>query len=1714
MGKETITAYIGVLQDTTKGTAGWGVCVYNGTQKRVYDQYGPLCLNVNDADNYFGRKHTNDDQRLKLHYDAIGQAAKYFGLATYDPQQYHIIIKCTHPVPIEVLLNKQQSNILLDTIDKVRKLIDDTNKGRATGMGLKLEHTKSLNKFEKEVFLQAKSRASWGARCRTATQGTERPRCTVETGELTREQYNSDTEVMYRVNLMAVSSKNRALTLKLELEITAIRYLLETIEYMDLNNVIEFIKDGSKAAGIRAYIKSPTEASIMSTYYKTDTQGMCLLWSLWQNSLRAKEIDDYEEDSQWDPMDHLPYDKEGFNKRNHELFLEFLQTQLDTTIGWGEHTSNITDNNANVEMINAHISHVERLIAGGPKGQFLDSGRWPDKQLIRGLDMGSKRTLLESAGNGQHAITYSSCDSHQNGVLEYRDLVETLNGYENWIVRTGQHFHLMLNTREPMSTEIEQCVTGLARAVHAALTLCKKAMNEIETERVAATVPLADTGEEDDGEGGEGRSDESDFNSGGEITPTSQTFQPTPSSQESTGREITQSPFTPSPTTATVRGDETPSSQILTQTSSSQGSIAGGGGVDRRVTFAPTPPGSQGSRVGEGDHILPEDTPPPQSDPYPYRRCRDHPTESGKIICECGAVLAQAYGAAMMKNRADHLHWGCKKHSRYETNQARIDRFNANCETDTLLMGTTFGDNQFVPGVNEYTLLIDIPLEDLGTLVVLQNALTDIPQNHLKRVRQVFIKYMEMVIADPKDELKWKKLLLLPTVLFVPKIDKGTKGGLSHVIQLLLNDKWNEIRIGHFRMKIQRVQSEHPTDTELAEKEEKNEANTLKRVMECAHVGEIGKSLQNLLRSTTSVPANEETVEKLRLKHPAPGVSVASETEIAQMLAFKATERIEVSSHQCRNIIMKAHKKVRSGACKLKMEHLQVLIGRGNETNPDEIMYANDYAKIMELVINLDAPDSVRKALRDIELAALPKGTDVRPVGMLGTYRKVATLIYMELVNEKYTDDQPFTKDFFGNTQLSQTKNGTERVVHLVRMSTIASPEMTFAAMDAENAFNRANRMEGLVNIMHQKPSLLPFARDMYGPESMTDAFFQTQMAGVVKIQSQEGCTQGDVMGTYFHGMTLQRMINRIGELLKGKDFVAFYVDDGNIGANHERMMEALTFVKVHGPKYGYHMRIDKGSFLIGRCGSYEEALIRKRDLMDLGILEKIIHIHPDDFIADTDAEEKENAQAYGMTIVGSPVGSDLYVQNQVLSKIEELREVAEALVKFKDNQVKQLQVKWCFNQKINYWFRTNHPMQAGVLIEAFELMQKELLCSMLNARGVETYNPTNLPERVIGQCRLNNGDGGLGFGNLHHTARAAYAASVTEAQTFLAHKFPNFIAEIEDRHNRLHEDYKDAVDFITSFDPEITTKSIREITVECESKGGHGTLQNHLASRMRQQIYDEYLGTITNPDDQKWFIGLRNPHGGLWLDAAPKHRDFILTPTEFTTSLLLRLRLDMPWYSEGASCNCLNATKLDTKGYHLTLQCGKNGYRNQIHNNLQRGLGEMCIACGVFIIYEERGTFQSSNPDCNLRGDITVLNNPGPCKRLVTDVRVTHSMADKSVQEKNNKYSELSTANGLGFLALVFESNGRLHSDVVDFISAITDHYAEVQGIKAAIIQRYWLTKLSFILQKGLAISILHRSIIINGRQQQHRHAASPLFISQFAQIDTIVHPIPSAIT
>ena len=57
-----------------------------------------------------------------------------------------------------------------------------------------------------------------------------------------------------------------------------------------------------------------------------------------------------------------------------------------------------------------------------------------------------------------------------------------------------------------------------------------------------------------------------------------------------------------------------------------------------------------------------------------------------------------------------------------------------------------------------------------------------------------------------------------------------------------------------------------------------------------------------------------------------------------------------------------------------------------------------------------------------------------------------------------------------------------------------------------------------------------------------------------------------------------------------------FFCDDGNICASHEIMLEVIEFINQRGPSYGYFIKLSKGSYLLGRCGSYATAVARKNN--------------------------------------------------------------------------------------------------------------------------------------------------------------------------------------------------------------------------------------------------------------------------------------------------------------------------------------------------------------------------------------------------------------------------------------------------------------------------------------------------------------------------------------
>ena len=73
----------------------------------------------------------------------------------------------------------------------------------------------------------------------------------------------------------------------------------------------------------------------------------------------------------------------------------------------------------------------------------------------------------------------------------------------------------------------------------------------------------------------------------------------------------------------------------------------------------------------------------------------------------------------------------------------------------------------------------------------------------------------------------------------------------------------------------------------------------------------------------------------------------------------------------------------------------------------------------------------------------------------------------------------------------------------------------------------------------------------------------------------------------------------------------------------------------------------------------------------------------------------------------------------------------------------------------------------------------------------------------------------------------------------------------------------------------------------------------------------------------------------------------------------------------------------------------------------------------------------------------------------------------------QHNNITTICKANRLGFLPIVFESNGFLHRKSVDFFHQVAENCAVDKGISTEIIFNYFLKGLSFSLQKSIAHSI-----------------------------------------
>ena len=1055
----------------------------------------------------------------------------------------------------------------------------------------------------------------------------------------------------------------------------------------------------------------------------------------------------------------------------------------------------------------------------------------------------------------------------------------------------------------------------------------------------------------------------------------------------------------------------------------------------------------------------------------------------------------------------------------------------------------------FVEGFDANTLLLEIPIDKLGTLTGLNNSLTFIPEKLVKKSRKIHNMYLSRIRDHHESVLNWRKYHLLPVVICANNsLGKQRKEGISTRLSLLEADDWSKFTLGSLGLK------PNFNDAEGSTRDSRDqERNHQDYAMKFAKAGEISKCLSVISSAKSRFPVDLDLVTEIQGKHPPAPPSTLNERQLRHLQEFTLPEdaaSIVATPSFIQSAIRSSKSLVKHGLDKCRFEHLRQLLGvqSPNHHDADEATFLELYTHFVNLIISNRIPEEALQLFRNNEKWVVAKaGNDVsdpnsrpefRPLEGTSVVRKIAGLAILQSQMTK-----EFTAEHFRGLQFSMEKNGTEKIVHAFRLTQDKHPERDMFFGDGDGAFNRLSRDIALHETMTNFPAIFPFVKAMYGGPS--GAWIYGAEEGIQRINIDDGVTQGCSLGSLLYSIGTLPFVRGIQSRLdEGGDgnFTKFFVDDGNISADFDSMVRGIDYMIAEGPKYGYFLKRNKGCYMLGRCGDTQEAIRRKQFLIErYGFIPSLIHIHPDD--AHTEEETEVYEKNYGAKLLGTWIGTDLYIRQRLSGKLTELASLRDDIVRFQDPQVRNLMFRLCFCQKVNYLQRTTSPSVIQDFIAAYEELKKDVFLSFVQSK----YTKDSLPGRVWEQAQLHINDGGLGYQYASDTTPCAYVASILDSKDSLMEIWPDLGATL-DRANTVDED-RDSLPLIREFCQALRViqakqsgpdrldvariqqmKARREEEVALNEEDAHDSrwrkgYQELLSRSLRPKRLERFLHSAESTKELAWLTSLASKDAGRWLECCPKSERMQFSPAKFIVLLFYRLQLPSPAIVPGTRCSCKRSPVLDLEGTHLTTGCGKDGHRHRLHDIATHTISLCARTAGVMTLKEEHGCFREVDPNTEVRPDLSFINVPGLHRKLVADTSITcpyptgmnqlsavqarrplRAAADR-FNVKMNKYSEIAERNNLEFLPFIIESTGRLHPKLIDFIDCVLRDKAQGDRILLGRLKRFWFTLLSCSIQNSLAESLLTRAAKINGRitsSMAGDYSLSDAFVDRFQYVNT----------
>ena len=392
-------------------------------------------------------------------------------------------------------------------------------------------------------------------------------------------------------------------------------------------------------------------------------------------------------------------------------------------------------------------------------------------------------------------------------------------------------------------------------------------------------------------------------------------------------------------------------------------------------------------------------------------------------------------------------------------------------------------------------------------------------------------------------------------------------------------------------------------------------------------------------------------------------------------------------------------------------------------------------------------------------------------------------------------------------------------------------------------------------------------------------------------------------------------------------------------------------------------------------------------------------------------------------------------------------------------------------------------PAILGPFIRGFENIQQEIVQHLVG---------TAISEKVFHRMKLLRENGGLGLGFLTEIAHASFVASLVGVQ----HSLQSAQIDLRDTSISIIENLQISINFMKDRIPTLTLDNVWK---EVASSGE--TLQSTFTSKLTAKKLDEYLVIINGAEDKREIVNMHatiDPHAGAWITVIAKTDLLTMTDLEVKVALSYRFHLMQVISPTNVRCNC-GYGFLDAYAGHL-LNCSKGGGHQATHDALKTSICSFSNYSGFRCRMEVQNELMGDGMRADMtyvRGslkarttltDVTVINpnsgrNKADCCRQTPEMLAKKGWAaQRAADAKNRKYRSVCAANDSEFIPLVFESTGHMHKDLLDLITTITDHAAEIRKIPAHVLRNYYINTLSVTLHRCTAQAMIRRSAQIQG--------------------------------